>query len=46
MAFRFGLDRGSPRTLEETAERFGLTTQQVREMELRAMAVIRGRAGV
>jgi hypothetical protein len=46
MAFRFGLDRGAPRTLGETAEKFELTTQQVREMELRAMAVIRGRAGV
>ncbi len=38
---RYGLDRGKPRTLEEVGERFGLTREGVRQVEVKAIAKLR-----
>jgi len=38
---RYGLDRGRPRTLEEVGERFGLTREGVRQVEVKAIAKLR-----
>jgi DNA-directed RNA polymerase sigma subunit (sigma70/sigma32) len=38
---RFGIDRGSPRTLEEVGVRFGLTRERIRQTEAKAMAKLR-----
>ena len=38
---RYGLDRGSPRTLEEVSRRFGLTKEGIRHIEARAMLKLR-----
>jgi RNA polymerase sigma factor (sigma-70 family) len=41
LCLRYGLDRGSPRTLEEVGEHFGLTREGVRQVELKAIAKLR-----
>ena len=38
LKFRFGLDSGEPRSLEEAAEHFGMSRERVRQIEARAMA--------
>ncbi len=41
LCLRYGLDRGKPRTLEEVGERFGLTREGVRQVELKAISKLR-----
>ena len=41
LQLRFGIDRGSPRTLEEVGVRFGLTRERIRQIEAKAMAKLR-----
>jgi RNA polymerase sigma factor (sigma-70 family) len=41
LLLRYGLDRGKPRTLEEVGERFGLTREGVRQVEVKAIAKLR-----
>jgi len=41
LAFRYGLDRGEPRTLEEVGARFELTRERIRQIESHAMAKLR-----
>jgi len=41
LRFRFGLDRGEPRTLEEVGAIFGLTRERIRQIESRALAKLR-----
>jgi len=41
LRLRYGLDRGEPRTLEEVGERFDLTRERIRQIEVRAMAKLR-----
>ncbi len=41
LCLRYGLDRGKPRTLEEVGERFGLTREGVRQIEVKAIAKLR-----
>ena len=38
LKFRFGLDSGEPRSLEEAAEHFGMSRERVRQIEARANA--------
>jgi RNA polymerase primary sigma factor len=38
---RFGLDAGEPRTLDEIGRRLGVSRERVRQMEARAMALLR-----
>ena len=41
VSLRFGLDGGNPRTLQEVAERVGLTRERVRQLEKGALAQLR-----
>jgi len=41
LCLRYGLDRGTPRTLEEVGEFFDLTREGVRQIEMRAMTKLR-----
>jgi RNA polymerase sigma factor (sigma-70 family) len=41
LCLRYGLDRGKPRTLEEVGERYGLTREGVRQIEVRAISKLR-----
>lgn len=41
MAFRFGLNDGVNRTLEETAEAFKVTRERVRQVEQKSLALLR-----
>ncbi len=41
LCLRYGLDRGKPRTLEEVGEKFGLTREGVRQVEVKAIAKLR-----
>ncbi len=41
LQLRFGIDRGSPRTLEEVGVCFGLTRERIRQIEAKAMAKLR-----
>ncbi|MDP8937676.1 MAG: sigma-70 family RNA polymerase sigma factor [Actinomycetota bacterium] len=41
LCLRYGLDRGRPRTLEEVGEKFGLTREGVRQVELKAISKLR-----
>lgn len=41
MALRFGLDDGRPRTLGEVAESFGKTSEQIRQLEAKALRKLR-----
>jgi RNA polymerase sigma factor (sigma-70 family) len=41
LCLRYGLDRGRQRTLEEVGERFGLTREGVRQVELKAISKLR-----
>ena len=45
LCLRYGLDRGRPRTLEEVGERFGLTREGVRQVELKAISKLRRSSG-
>jgi RNA polymerase sigma factor (sigma-70 family) len=38
---RFGLDQGSPRTLEEIGKHFNLTRERIRQIEAKAMSKLR-----
>ena len=39
---RHGLNNGTPHTLEETAQEFGVTRERIRQMEAKALEKIRG----
>ncbi|MCU1464353.1 MAG: polymerase sigma factor, sigma-70 family [Actinomycetia bacterium] len=41
LTLRFGLDGGGERTLEEVAEHFGLTRERIRQIEARAISMLR-----
>ncbi len=41
LRLRFGIDRGSPRTLEEVGLCFGLTRERIRQIQAKAMAKLR-----
>jgi len=41
LKFRFGLDSGEPRSLEEAAEHFGMPREEIRRIEARAMSKLR-----
>src|ERR1700691_395286 len=41
LRLRFGLDRGTPRTLDEVGEHFNLTRERIRQIEARAMSKLR-----
>ena len=41
LCLRYGLDRGSPRTLEELAKRFNVTRERIRQIEAKALAKLR-----
>ncbi len=41
LCLRYGLDRGRARTLEEVGEKFGLTREGVRQVELKAISKLR-----
>ncbi len=41
---RYGLDRGRPRTLDEVGELFGLSREQIRQIERRALTRLRERS--
>lgn len=42
IVFRFGLDKGaSPRTLEQTGHRFGVTKERIRQVEVRTLKKLR-----
>ncbi|MGH9163972.1 MAG: sigma-70 family RNA polymerase sigma factor [Acidimicrobiales bacterium] len=41
LRFRFGLDRGEARTLEEVGERLHLTRERIRQIEARALCKLR-----
>lgn len=41
LVLRFGIDRGKPRTLEELAERLGLSTERVDQLVQQAMRELR-----
>lgn len=41
LIFRFGLIDGEERTLEETAEKFNMSRERVRQIEARAMSKLR-----
>ncbi len=41
LILRFGLKGGEPHTLEETAQRFGVTRERIRQIELNAIKKIR-----
>ena len=41
LRMRFGLDRGTPRTLEEVGAHFHLTRERIRQIEARAMSKLR-----
>ena len=38
---RFGLDDGKPKTLEEMAERFGVTRERIRQIQEQALQKMR-----
>ncbi len=41
LSFRLGVGTGRRRTLEQTASRFGLTVEEVRQVEANAMSLAR-----
>ena len=41
LKLRFGLDRGEPRTLAEVGKHFNLTSERIRQIEVRAMSKLR-----
>jgi len=41
LVLRFGLDSGTPRTLEEVAAVLGVSRERARQMEVRALATLR-----
>ena len=41
LRLRFGLGRGSPRTLEEVGRHFNLTRERIRQIEAKAMSKLR-----
>ena len=38
---RFGLDNGTGRTLEEVSQEMGITRERVRQIELKALKILR-----
>ena len=42
LAFRFGLEDGKPKTLQETTERFGISRERARKIESKAIRRITG----
>lgn len=44
LVYRFGLDNGNSRTLEEVGQMFGLTRERIRQIEKKAMRKIRQRS--
>ncbi len=45
LRLRFGLETGKPMTLRQIGERYGVTRERVRQLELRALARLRKRFG-
>jgi RNA polymerase primary sigma factor len=45
LAMRFGLDDGSPKSLEEVAERFGVTRERIRQIQEQGLKKMRERIG-
>lgn len=43
MALRFGLEDGTPRTLEEVGEHFGLTRERIRQIQEQALGKLRSK---
>jgi RNA polymerase primary sigma factor len=43
LTLRFGLDDGTPRTLEEVGERFGLTRERIRQIQDQALKKLRAK---
>jgi RNA polymerase primary sigma factor len=43
LALRFGLADGTPRTLEEVGERFGLTRERIRQIQDQALRKLRSK---
>jgi RNA polymerase sigma factor (sigma-70 family) len=41
LRLRFGIDQGSPRTLQEIGASFGLTSERIRQIEAKAIAKLR-----
>ena len=41
LVLRFGLDSGTPRTLEEVGARLGVSRERARQVERRALAALR-----
>ena len=43
LAMRFGLDDGTPRTLEEVGDRFGVTRERIRQIQEEALTKLRAK---
>jgi RNA polymerase primary sigma factor len=45
ICLRYGLDRGTPRTLAEVAAHFGVTRERIRQVESKTLVKLRSLAG-
>lgn len=43
LALRFGMDDGTPRTLEEVGKHFGVTRERIRQIEGKALKKLKNR---
>lgn len=44
LALRFGMDDGTPRTLEEVGKHFGVTRERIRQIEGKALKKLKKQA--